>query len=41
MKLNQLIANEDVLVLNEIAIIVRFSKKLKAKMSILNVIKHL
>ncbi len=40
MELNQLAANEGVLVLNEIAVIVRLSKGLKAKIPILNVIKH-
>lgn len=40
MKLNQLIANENILMLNEITIIICFKKKLKTKSSILNVIKH-
>lgn len=41
MELNQLAANEGVLVLNEIAVIICLSKGLKTKMPIVNVIKHL
>lgn len=41
MELNQLAANEGVLVLNEIAVIICLSKGLKIKMPIVNVIKHL
>ena len=40
MELNQLAANEGVLVLNEIAVIICLSEGLKTKMPILDVIKH-